>query len=92
MKIETVQTVDCKNSRLLAPGAPRCHAKTRRGTLCKSPAVKGKARCRMHGGKSISQRGERNGRYVHGCATREAIGLRRATSRLLKALKGSAHP
>lgn len=42
----------------------------------------------MHGGKSASQRGERNGRYVHGCATMEAKELRRATSRLLKTLKG----
>jgi hypothetical protein len=30
----------------------RCGAKTRAGTPCKNPAVKGKARCRMHGGKS----------------------------------------
>ena len=30
----------------------RCHAKTRKGTPCQNPAIKGKARCRMHGGKS----------------------------------------
>jgi hypothetical protein len=30
----------------------RCGAKTRSGTTCKNPAVTGKARCRMHGGKS----------------------------------------
>ena len=30
----------------------RCGAKTRAGTPCKNPAVTGKARCRMHGGKS----------------------------------------
>ena len=29
--------------------APRCLAKTRRGTPCQSPAVHGKKRCRMHG-------------------------------------------
>ncbi|EAQ05380.1 HGGxSTG domain-containing protein [Yoonia vestfoldensis] len=29
-----------------------CGAKTRAGTPCKNPAVTGKARCRMHGGKS----------------------------------------
>ena len=29
--------------------APRCGAKTRRGTICQSPAVKGKSRCRFHG-------------------------------------------
>lgn len=32
--------------------APRCGAKTRSGNPCKSPAIHGKARCRMHGGKS----------------------------------------
>ena len=36
-----------------AHDAPRCgaHARTT-GQPCKSPAIKGKARCRMHGGKS----------------------------------------
>jgi hypothetical protein len=29
-----------------------CGAKTRAGTPCKNPACTGKARCRMHGGKS----------------------------------------
>ena len=28
---------------------PRCGAKTRRGTSCQAPAVRGKKRCRMHG-------------------------------------------
>jgi hypothetical protein len=32
--------------------APRCLARTRRGTPCQSPAVAGKTRCRMHGGKA----------------------------------------
>ena len=30
--------------------ALRCNAKTRSGLFCKSPAVKGKLKCRMHGG------------------------------------------
>lgn len=30
--------------------APRCCAKTRQGIECRSPAVSGKRRCRMHGG------------------------------------------
>jgi glucans biosynthesis protein len=30
--------------------APRCLARTRKGTECQSPAVSGKRRCRMHGG------------------------------------------
>lgn len=31
--------------------APRCGAKARSGAPCGSPAISGKARCRMHGGK-----------------------------------------
>ncbi len=30
--------------------APRCGAKTRMGTPCQSPSVRGRRRCRMHGG------------------------------------------
>ena len=30
--------------------ARKCGAKTRKGTPCKGPAVRGKRRCRMHGG------------------------------------------
>ena len=32
--------------------APRCGAKTRKGTPCMAPAVRGKKRCRMHGGNN----------------------------------------
>ena len=35
--------------------APRCGAKTRKGTPCKAPAMKN-GRCRMHGGKSTGPR------------------------------------
>ena len=36
------------------PGWPgtRCLAKTRRGTLCQNPAIGGRTRCKLHGGKS----------------------------------------
>lgn len=41
--------------------APRCGARTRSGATCRSPAVKGKTRCRMHGGKgSGAPRGNSN--------------------------------
>ncbi|WP_420818736.1 HGGxSTG domain-containing protein [Occallatibacter savannae] len=36
--------------------APRCGARTRRGAPCGSPAVRGKKRCRMHGGRSTGPR------------------------------------
>jgi hypothetical protein len=32
----------------------RCGAKTRSGKACRSPAVQGKKRCRMHGGAAGS--------------------------------------
>jgi len=35
-------------------GSPRCGAKTRLGKPCMSPAVRGKKRCRMHGGAAGS--------------------------------------
>ncbi|MEX2453669.1 MAG: HGGxSTG domain-containing protein [Rhodospirillaceae bacterium] len=42
--------------------APRCGARTRRGAPCRSPAVRGRARCRMHGGAAGAggQPGNRN--------------------------------
>jgi hypothetical protein len=36
--------------------APRCGAKTRSGCPCKAPALRGKLRCRMHGGGSTGPR------------------------------------
>ena len=38
----------------LAHAAPRCGARCRRngGAPCRGPAIRGKARCRMHGGRS----------------------------------------
>ena len=34
----------------------RCGAKTRKGSPCQNPAMKGKAHCRNHGGKSTGAR------------------------------------
>lgn len=50
--------------------APRCGAKTRRGTPCQSPAVRGKKRCRMHGGKSTG-RPPIHGRYMQASIARK---------------------
>ena len=36
--------------------APRCGAKTRLGTSCLAPAIRGKARCLFHGGRSTGPR------------------------------------
>ncbi|WP_280514520.1 HGGxSTG domain-containing protein [Chthonobacter albigriseus] len=75
--------------------APRCGAKTRSGSPCRSPAVHDKRRCRMHGGAlgSGAPSGPSNGRYKHGHYTAEAISRRREIRGLLQAtramLKGS---
>ena len=62
----------------------RCGAKTRSGGTCRSPTVRGKKRCRMHGGAPGSgpPRGNRNARR-HGLFTRAAIAERKQVQALL---------
>ncbi|HEY7646041.1 MAG TPA: HGGxSTG domain-containing protein [Hyphomicrobiales bacterium] len=61
--------------------APRCGARTRSGNPCRSPAVSGKKRCRMHGGAegSGAPPGNQNA-LKHGAFTGEAF-QRRAEMR-----------
>ncbi len=72
--------------RLTAPmlASPRCRAKIRSGGACRSPAVRGKKRCRMHGGAPGSgpPPGNRNARK-HGLFTRDAIAERKQVQALL---------
>ena len=69
--------------------ARRCGAKTRSGKPCRSPAVHGRPRCRMHGcGRgSGGPLGERNGNYRHGRHTKESMALREAVRRLVREAK-----
>jgi len=62
----------------------RCDAKTRSGGACRSPAVHGKKRCRMHGGApgSGAPRANQNARK-HGLFTKDAISERRQIQALL---------
>jgi hypothetical protein len=64
--------------------SPRCGAKTRAGGSCRSPAVRGKRRCRMHGGapESGAQKGNQNARR-HGLFTSDAIAERKQVRALL---------
>ena len=64
--------------------SPRCGAKNRSGGACRSPAVHGKKRCRMHGGAqgSGAPKANRNARK-HGLFTRDAIAERRRIQALL---------
>ena len=78
--------------------APRCGAKTRRGTPCQGPAMPN-GRCRMHGGPSTGPRTpeglarSRRANWKHGAFSREAFALRasgREQRRELTELIGAA--
>ena len=64
--------------------SPRCGAKIRAGGSCRSPAVRGKRRCRMHGGApgSGAPKGNRNARR-HGLFTKVAIAERKRIQAVL---------
>lgn len=68
--------------------APRCGVKTKRnnGSPCRSPAIRGKKRCRMHGGSkgSGAQLGNTNA-LKHGYATTEVKIFKRVVKELIKA-------
>ena len=65
--------------------SPRCGARTRSGTSCRSPAVHGKKRCRMHGGAkgSGAPRGNQNA-LKHGHYTKQAIEERKNLRQLIR--------
>ena len=64
--------------------APRCGAKTRAGTPCRGPAVRGKRRCRMHGGTNPGPpKGNRNG-WKHGRRSALAVAERKSRGESLR--------
>ena len=65
--------------------SPRCGARTRSGKVCRSPVVRGKRRCRMHGGAAGSGApiGNKNA-FQHGYYTAEAIARRRGLAELIR--------
>jgi hypothetical protein len=72
--------------------APRCGARTRKGTPCRSPAMPN-GRCRMHGGCSTGAKTAegieriRAARTKHGRCTPDAIAERRETRRLIRSIR-----
>lgn len=74
-----------QKQKIAAHAAARCLAKTRRGLACQQAAVRGKRRCRMHGGAvgSGAPAGNRN-RYVHGRYSAASIALRRLISAMVR--------
>jgi uncharacterized protein YjcR len=65
--------------------SPRCGARTRSGQSCRSPAVHGKKRCRMHGGAkgSGAPPGNQNA-LKHGLYTKQAIEERKNLRQLIR--------
>jgi hypothetical protein len=70
--------------------APRCGARTRGGCPCRAPAVRGRLRCRMHGGRSTGPRTEaglarlRAARTTHGRYSAETRAFNRYTLTMLR--------
>ena len=86
MPTETVNEPHAKRRGLLRndnrvgdfASATRCGARTRQGTPCACPAVRGKKRCRLHGGLSTGPRTaegmarSKQARWKHGLYSAEA--------------------
>lgn len=67
--------------------SPRCGARTRSGAPCRSPAVAGARRCRMHGGKgSGAPRGNRHA-LRHGLYSEASLAQDREVRLLMKRIK-----
>jgi hypothetical protein len=67
--------------------ARRCGARNRAGNPCQCPAVRGRTRCRLHGGHSPgAPKGRSNGMYKDGYFTAEAVAERKWAKSLLATL------
>ena len=71
-----------------AHDAPRCGAKTRRGTPCQSPIVRGRKRCRMHGGAygSGAPKGNKNA-WKHGLRSKEYLEEKRKGREIIRQMR-----
>ncbi|WP_354202361.1 HGGxSTG domain-containing protein [Bradyrhizobium sp. JR4.1] len=70
------QAVETRLTHLRA--ARRCGARNRAGRPCECPAIRGRERCRLHGGRSPgAPEGHANGMYRDGNFTAEAVSERR---------------
>jgi hypothetical protein len=91
MKTKTNPMQRTNRQPLALQQAKKCHASTRNGTPCQSPAVSGKRRCRMHGGAKGSGApiGSANGAYRDGDFTKEAKARKREVSALIALVRGT---
>jgi glucans biosynthesis protein len=67
--------------------AKRCGARNRRGMPCGCPALKGRKRCRLHGGHSPGAPLGNRYAYVHGLRSGEDVALRRALREMRESLR-----
>lgn len=67
--------------------APRCLAMTRKGTACQSPAIRGKRRCRMHGGKGSGAPMGNSNAWKHGGRSTELVAAARYLRETARTLK-----
>jgi hypothetical protein len=66
------EKVKLENKQYLFQQARRCGAKTRQDSYCLSPVIKGRRRCRMHGGKGSGPPIGNQNALIHGLTTYEA--------------------
>ncbi|MGL3210952.1 HGGxSTG domain-containing protein [Bradyrhizobium sp. BR 1433] len=67
--------------------AKKCGAQNRAGQPCRCPAVRGRMRCRLHGGLSPgAPKGRANGKYKDGYFTAEVVDERRWVKSVLVSL------
>jgi glucans biosynthesis protein len=97
MKHDPIRQADIERRLANLAKAARCGAKTRAGQPCRQAAVRGRSRCRMHGGAKGSggPRENRNGNFKHGLFTGKAKATRRvmrAKFREIRALIQAATP
>jgi uncharacterized protein YjcR len=68
----------------------RCGARTREGKPCQAPAVRGKARCRMHGGAKGSGAPVGNENALkHGMYTKAALEEQKALRTMIRQMSES---
>lgn len=86
-----MKTTSCTEKKYYAfDNAPRCGARTKRNNAdpCRSPAVRSKNRCRMHGGSKNSGAQLKNKNAIkHGFTTSEIKDFRKEVKEIINQFK-----
>ena len=70
--------------------AKRCTARSKRtGLSCRSPAVRGRTVCRMHGAGGGAPEGKANGNYQHGGRTKRTMAALAAVQTMARICRSS---